>query len=136
MSWNMSGVAEALPGGDPNTVVHNLSVGETNTGAQAGGNGWVPKTAFDYERYNAPKEIGGHRGDVTDQNNGDANVVTGVEADNLDDIGWAGDAEVYEWSEEFGDIGPEHPALEKKLFRGDHAHRGLDFDVYVLNGSP
>ena len=45
---------------------------------------------------------------------------------------WDGFAPVYEWSEEYGDVGPEMPALEEELF-GLPAERkskaGLDFSV-------
>lgn len=42
---------------------------------------------------------------------------------------WEGDARVYEWDGEQGEIGPEHPELELQLF-GDPAnreHHGIDF---------
>lgn len=44
-------------------------------------------------------------------------------------ISWEGDARVYEWDGEEGDIGPEHPQLESDLF-GDPSTRdpqGIDF---------
>lgn len=51
-----------------------------------------------------------------------------------DDQQWDGHARVYEWKEEFGDLGPEIPELELELFgvpadRKDKA--GLDFSAYV-----
>lgn len=30
---------------------------------------------------------------------------------------WASNAMKYEWSDEYGDVGPSHPLLEKQLFR-------------------
>ncbi|UNI24180.1 RNA helicase [Purpureocillium takamizusanense] len=43
---------------------------------------------------------------------------------------WDGSARVYQWSEEFGDVGPKFPELELELF-GDpalrHERAGLDF---------
>lgn len=45
------------------------------------------------------------------------------------DISWEGNARVYEWDGEEGDIGPEHPQLEFDLF-GDPGTRdpqGIDF---------
>lgn len=46
---------------------------------------------------------------------------------------WAGNGAVYEWDEEFGDVGPKFPDLELALF-GDSNSRiasnsGLDFSV-------
>lgn len=45
------------------------------------------------------------------------------------DISWEGNARVYEWDGEEGDLGPEHPQLEFDLF-GDPGTRdpqGIDF---------
>ncbi|CAI0651613.1 unnamed protein product, partial [Colletotrichum noveboracense] len=43
---------------------------------------------------------------------------------------WEGNAAIYEWDEEYGEVGPQHPELELMLF-GDPAtrrdHSGLDF---------
>jgi ATP-dependent RNA helicase DDX3X len=39
---------------------------------------------------------------------------------------WDGSAQVYEWDGEEGDLGPEHPELEKVLF-GDTKPAGIDF---------
>jgi ATP-dependent RNA helicase DDX3X len=52
-----------------------------------------------------------------------------------DDQQWDGHARVYEWKEEFGDVGPELPELEFELFgppseREDKA--GLDFSTSDL----
>lgn len=46
---------------------------------------------------------------------------------------WDGSARVYEWSDEFGDVGPKLPELEMELF-GDSSTRperstGLDFST-------
>lgn len=48
--------------------------------------------------------------------------------DVLQDAGWAMNAKVYEWSEDYGDVGPAHPVLEKQLFGSDvHVLAGVDF---------
>ena len=45
---------------------------------------------------------------------------------------WDGDAKVYAWDDEFGDVGPKFPELELELF-GDpssrHEHTGVDFSL-------
>jgi hypothetical protein len=52
--------------------------------------------------------------------------------DVLQDEGWANNATVYEWCDEFGDVGPAHPVLEKQLFGSDvHVTTGIDFSGYV-----
>jgi ATP-dependent RNA helicase DDX3X len=42
---------------------------------------------------------------------------------------WDGNAKVYEWDGEEGDVGPEHPALEIELFGepGNRVKQGIDF---------
>ena len=72
--------------------------------------GWTEATAFDYEEFQRTS------GDQTD---------------------YHGAAKVYEWKEEFGDVGPEVPELEKVLFggefqmrRGEHVeHLDLEVDL-------
>ena len=42
---------------------------------------------------------------------------------------WAANAAKYEWLDEYGDVGPPHPELEKMLFSSDHINRrGRQFD--------
>ncbi|MCJ1285908.1 hypothetical protein MMC26_005250 [Xylographa opegraphella] len=36
---------------------------------------------------------------------------------------WASNAVKYEWNDEFGDVGPRHPELEKQLFRDQYTNR-------------
>lgn len=70
--------------------------------------GWVESTPYNYE--------------VVDK--GDPNGV-------LRD--WAGNAKVYEWNGEEGDVGPESEELERELF-GDPDKRsgsGIDFSTQV-----
>lgn len=58
--------------------------------------GWIETTAFNYEDFQR-----------TDG----------------DDADWHGAAQVYEWSDEYGDVGPEVPELEKMLFGGEFQMR-------------
>lgn len=64
--------------------------------AKARDHGWTETTAFDYDQFN---RTGGH------------------------DAEWHGSARVYEWKEEYGDVAPAHPELEKILFGGEHVIR-------------
>lgn len=73
--------------------------------AKARDAGWTERTAHDYT-------------------SGDASAVD-----------WAGAAAKYEWSDEYGEVGPEVPELERTLFggefqmrRGDHISN-LELDV-------
>lgn len=57
---------------------------------------------------------------------GDAPALT--PGDVLQDHGWANNATVYEWLDEYGDVGPAHPVLERQLFGSDvHVVSGVDF---------
>jgi len=50
---------------------------------------------------------------------------------------WLADAAIYEWQDDFGDVGPENPELEKILYDSDNAMRAghqiqaLSFEVAV-----
>ena len=57
--------------------------------------GWVEPQKFDYDTYNA-------------------NLKDAAEQTNLPS--WAASATKYEWSDEYGDVGPAHVELEKMLF--------------------
>lgn len=51
---------------------------------------------------------------------------------------WDGNARVYQWDDEFGDVGPKFEDLERELF-GDPtdlaARTGLDFSKYAITVS-
>lgn len=43
---------------------------------------------------------------------------------------WLSDAVVYEWTDEYGEVGPELPELEKELYEDpDLARPGIDFGL-------
>lgn len=56
------------------------------------------------------------------------------------DIKWLSDAAVYEWNDDFGDVGERNPELERQLFedpdmqRAGNAIQALEFDVHVEGG--
>lgn len=58
--------------------------------------GWTETTAFDYQAF---ERSGGN------------------------DIDWHGLARVYEWKDEYGDVAPRVPELEKELFGGEFQMR-------------
>lgn len=85
--------------------------------------GWVAKTGYDYETYNkSTKELA------------EAKTTTGEKvasgAVELAPGEWAGNAAIYQWNDEYGEVGPKYPALEEQLF-GQGANRsraGIKFD--------
>ncbi|KAF2691836.1 DEAD-domain-containing protein [Lentithecium fluviatile CBS 122367] len=70
-------------------------------------------------------------------------TVTGGEADapaNSANASWLSDAAVYEWDDEYGDVGPKNPELEHMLFedpdlqRAGHMLQALSYDVKYEGG--
>lgn len=110
--------------------------------------GWGKPQAYDYGRYTLPSaSAGGNVAPNTpqDESSRDAELRTpAVAAVNLtkgsDDASnlatdnenapiWASNAKKYEWSDDFGDVGPEFLDLELQLFHGEHINRtGIAFD--------
>ncbi len=76
--------------------------GETETKERARPVGWVEPVAYNYDVYNA--------------NTPEARIAI---ENSVDAAAWASGAEKYEWSDEYGDVGPAIPALEAQLFNSD-----------------
>lgn len=70
---------------------------------------WAVPQKFDYDTYNAGPRDRESAAPVGDEN-----------ADYADGPTWAANAVKYEWSDDFGEVGPRHPALEQMLFRDEH----------------
>lgn len=111
--------AAPVPDPVPDTVAAPVSVPEAETGAVPAKNpqehGWVAKTDYDYTTYmKSTKELA----------EAQASAEQGV------DVGaWASNAAIYEWDDDFGDVGPRHPELEKQLFGSEnHVRIGIKFD--------
>ncbi|KAK2757266.1 hypothetical protein FQN54_004780 [Arachnomyces sp. PD_36] len=69
--------------------------------------GWAEPVEYDYSKYNSTERP----------------------ADNADAPTWASGAAKYEWSDEYGDVGPPNEELEQMLFHGEFASRtGVKFD--------
>ena len=82
---------------------------------------WAKPSKYDYDTYNA---------NPRDQPMAPGEVEEGVPT-------WAANATKYEWSDEFGDVGPEHPALEKLLFGDEHTmKKGGEFRKRVASSAP
>lgn len=78
---------------------------------------WTQREKFNYDAYNA---------DTREKREA-------VEAEQ-DLPAWAHGAARYEWSEEYGDIGPEFPELEKLLFRDDtKTSKGDQYDKLAVS---
>jgi ATP-dependent RNA helicase DDX3X len=75
--------------------------------------GWAAKSAYDYDAYNK----------TTQQLRNEDEARGGNERS------WASNAVRYEWNDEFGEIGPPLPELEKQLFGSEfHVRHGIEFE--------
>ncbi|TVY81426.1 ATP-dependent RNA helicase ded1, partial [Lachnellula suecica] len=128
--WNADPSAEG--GEDELSRPSYVPAGITKT---PGEHGWADNktAAYDYEVYNkTAKELAAAQGEVDDE------AAAEVQAYMPEDIGAVGglmpgqfgsNAAVYEWKEEYGDVGPEFPELEKQLFgSANHVKAGIRFD--------
>jgi ATP-dependent RNA helicase DDX3X len=113
-SWGTGDLAQALPsvesakdGTASSTVV--AAPASTRNPQDAG---WAAPEAYDYATYNrTTKEL--H----------DESTVGGATKD------WASNSARYEWNDEYGDVGPAIPELERQLFGSEeHVRTGIQFD--------
>jgi ATP-dependent RNA helicase DDX3X len=76
--------------------------------------GWVERQAFNYDHLMAKPSEAAPPAAATDGNQAPD---------------WAHNAAKYEWSEEYGDVGPKIPQLEDQLFRSEFLNRaGVKFN--------
>lgn len=91
---------------DPGAVTVPIKNEEAHQAARD--KGWVAPQAYDYKTATQPFTA----------NQEETNGPT-----------WAHNASKYEWKEEFGDVGPPVPELEKELFHSELQNRkGIKFD--------
>jgi len=124
--WGMPEVAAALPEIANEAVVASEAPTPTEAPAQGRNpqeHGWVAQNSYDYSAYMmTSKELAESRAAAAAE---DAGLGLGVETGG----DWASNAAVYEWNDEFGDVGPRHPELEKQLFGQDnHVKSGIKFE--------
>lgn len=100
-------------------------LGNPEAAALARDKGWVAPEEYDYSKYT--------------QAGPDHGAAEAGEPGNVleEEVQWASNAAKYEWSDEYGDVGPENPELEKMLFQSDLIIRaGVKFDKYVCCPCP
>jgi ATP-dependent RNA helicase DDX3X len=156
-TWNTDDMALALPeaAGDArqNEVSAQPAAEPTNPN-KAQEFGWAPKVAYDYESYvKSNKELMeaqaaftgnkpsasflesdlGSKSFNTNETFTDCFIRIGEDPDVA--VGgvklgqWASDAAVYEWTDEYGDVGPRFAELEKQLFGAEnHVRSGENFE--------
>jgi ATP-dependent RNA helicase DDX3X len=128
--WGMPEVAAALPAAAPIPEAASapapapVPIPEAaETGAAQAKNpqehGWVAKTDYDYTMYmKSSKELA--EAEAAAKDTAEQGVDVG---------GWASNAAIYDWDDDFGDVGPRHPELEKQLFGSEnHVRIGIKFE--------
>jgi ATP-dependent RNA helicase DDX3X len=79
--------------------------------------GWIAPEQYDYSKY-MPAVPDQGVSEATEHGQGPQEVLE-----------WASNAMKYEWSDEYGDVGPENLELEKMLFHSDLITRaGIKFE--------
>ena len=92
-----------------------------NSTAPDGSYEWMKPEKYDYKIFNASireEREAAERG-VAEREGGGVDTTQDTPV-------WATNAVKYEWNDEYGDIGPAHPELEKQLFRNEHITRQGD----------
>lgn len=123
-TWGTQDLAKALPAAtlNPNASAE-CAVADPRT------HGWAKPEAYDYGKYNMSTK------EYQDQQ------LAAFEAAAAENQGlpsglhsgesWAGNAPIYEWKGEYGDVGPRFPDIEAMLFGNEEADTGvIDFQKY------
>jgi ATP-dependent RNA helicase DDX3X len=120
--WGTTDLATALP----DNAAPSIEVTDATPKVDPQAHGWVERTAYDYTAYNkSGKELQNAQADgeapKVDAHYG---AVGGIAVGD-----WASNGAVYEWNDEYGEIGPSFKELELQLFGSDnHVKSGLEFD--------
>jgi hypothetical protein len=138
-AWGASGDAGDAGGeGEAESEAPRPSYQPVGITKTPGEHGWANKkdAAYDYDTFNkSSKELadalvastGGEGEAAADVTTPDVEVVGAVGG--LAPGQWASNAAVYNWDQEYGDVGPRFADLEKQLFGSEfHVKAGIQFD--------
>ena len=98
----------------------------------------IKPVEYDYSVYNAsgPEEREAAERGITERLAAEAQAASEADQYTSSVPLWASGAAKYEWQEDYGDIGPPHPELEKQLFKDQFINRiGPQFNVSVLHST-
>lgn len=116
--------------GELTEAMASANVVDLESAQRARDAGWVKRQTYNYAAYNAganaaPAAPTAASNTAADSDTGDGGEVT---EQTKDVPSWASNAMKYEWSDEYGDVGPPHPELEEQLFKNELLNRtGLKF---------
>jgi len=149
-AWGTPASAEAPAGDGWGTSENAGGEGETEAPRPSyqpagitktpGEHGWANKkdAAYDYDTFNKTSRELADALAARDGGEGEADASASVQTVDVEPVGavgglapgqWAGNAAVYEWNEEYGDVGPRFADLEKQLFGSEfHVKAGIRFD--------
>ncbi|SZF00554.1 unnamed protein product [Blumeria hordei] len=124
--WDLNQMAKALPH-VKDTDSSQLPSKTSSPTLSPQEHGWAKKTAYNYNAYT--KNV---KGLASVDEAPDSNTKTGIlNQDNFGGIAtgdWHNNASVYVWDDDYGDVGPEFPDLERELFGSDlHVKSGINF---------
>jgi ATP-dependent RNA helicase DDX3X len=112
--WGVGDLAQALPSVKPakESRASSTAVATPASIRNPQDAGWAAPEAYDYATYN-----------MTTKELHDESAVGGAAKD------WASNSARYEWNDEYGDVGPAVPELERQLFGSEeHVRTGIQFD--------
>ena len=105
--------------GDVTNTLANTSLNGVDGTAKE----WSAPEKYDYKLYNASTR---EEREAAEKEAKQRDAMGGATTEDVP--AWAASAARYEWSDDFGDIGPRDEKLEKILFHGAHINRrGMEF---------
>ncbi|KAA6408095.1 MAG: DEAD DEAH box RNA helicase [Lasallia pustulata] len=114
--------------GDVTDAMASANILDLETAQRARDAGWVERETYNYAAYNAAPNAAPNAASNSAFNAG--GTKGGEATEQTQDVpSWASNSARYEWSDEYGDVGPPHPELEKHLFKNEFLNRtGLKFN--------
>ena len=131
-TWDTGEMSAALP--DPTQVnpAQESAPQEPATDApkiNPQSNGWVQKQAYDYATYTKSNKELQESQQAQPASAPQSNEEQDDAVGGLRDGDWACNAAIYEWNDEYGDVGPKFPELEQQLFgAANHTRTGIKFE--------
>ncbi|KAL3426064.1 DEAD/DEAH box helicase [Phlyctema vagabunda] len=133
-AWETTDMAAALP--DPavdGTVAAANQDGSEPTPARAVRPGWGAQVPYNYALYNQsgrPAAEGAAPTHDTGAEGVNYSIPLAPDQAMVAAGEWASNAQVYEWCDEFGEVGPAFPELENMLFGDEnHVQTGINFSA-------
>jgi ATP-dependent RNA helicase DDX3X len=135
-AWGADASGDA--GGDAEAEAPRPSYTPAGITKTPGEHGWADKkdAAYDYATFSKSNRDLADAAAAREEAEGQASAEAEIPvAEPVGAVGgllpgqWSSNAAVYEWNEEYGDVGPAFADLEKQLFGSEfHVRQGIQFD--------